>query len=80
MRLRLVGAAMFLAAGSGMLTLVLVVFALANLGLELGADVIEQLVQAGRAVPSGWDAPHASVRIHGHDCDTSIVCAAIDDV
>lgn len=62
-----------------MLTLVLVVFALANLGLELGADVIEQLVQAGRAVPSGWDASHASVRIHGHGCDTSIVCASIDN-
>lgn len=60
------------------LNLVLVVFALANLGLELGADVVEQFVQAGRAVPSGWDAPHASVRIHGHDCDTSIVRATID--
>lgn len=78
--MRSAGVVVFIAAGSGMLTLVLVVFALANLGLELGADVVEQLVQAGRAVPSGWDAPHASVRIHGHDCDTSIVCAAIDDV
>lgn len=63
-----------------MLTLVLVVFALANLGLELGTNVVEQLVQAGCAVPSRWDASHASVRIHGHGCDTSIVCAAIDNV
>lgn len=78
--MRSAGVVVFMAAGSGMLTLVLIVFALANLGLELGADVVEQLVQAGRAVPSRWDAPHASVRIHGHDCDASIVCAAVDDV
>lgn len=56
-----------------MLTLVLVVFALANLGLKLGADVVEQLVQARRAVPSGRDTSHASMRIHGHDCDASAV-------
>lgn len=62
-----------------MLTLVLVVFALANLGLELGADVVEQLVQTGRAIRSGRDAAHASVRIHGHGCDTLIVFAAVDN-
>lgn len=52
------------------LTLVLIVFGLAKLALELGADLIQQLVQPCGTVSSGRHASHSAMRVHGHFCDT----------
>lgn len=42
---------------------------LPDVGLELGADLVEQLVQTAGAAVGRGDTPHASMaRIHGHGC------------
>lgn len=51
----------------------LIVLRLAELGLELGADLIQQLVEALRTGDSGRStSSHAAMRVHGHLCDTSV--------
>lgn len=60
-----------------MLTLVLVVFALANLGLELGANLFHQLGEA-RDPSSGRDTSHGSMRIHGHFRDKWLKPLTVD--
>lgn len=54
---------------TGVLTLVLVVLALANLRLELGANLVEQLIEAYGATSSGRNTSHSSMRVHRHACD-----------
>ena len=46
-------------------TLVLKTFRCADLTVKLGPYLLQQLIQARRA--GGGHAPHAAVRIHGHD-------------
>lgn len=53
-------------AKSSVLTLVLIVFALPNLSVELGANLVHQLGEARGPISSGRDTSHASMRIHGH--------------
>lgn len=46
------------------LTLMLEAFRLAHLGVELGPDLVEKLVETG-GIPGGHRA-HAAMRVHGH--------------
>lgn len=46
------------------LTLMLKALRLAQVSFELGSDLVEELVEAGRV--AGGDGAHAAMRVHGH--------------
>lgn len=54
-------------ASGASLTLMLIALGGAHLRIELGPDLFEQLVEAGRVV--GGHRAHGAMRIHGHGCD-----------
>lgn len=47
-------------------------FALTQLGLKLGPDLVEELIETARV--AGRDGTHATVGIHGHGSESFKLC------